>query len=92
MTSIHDSPTPQGLKDGVGKADTPSTPDEDTYPGILGYFLKKNPSPQFIADVAKMNETELDPVEVKRIERKIDLLIIPALSICYMVSIFAWDS
>jgi len=53
--------------------------------GILGWILKKNPSPQFIADVAKMNETPLDPVQVKRLERKIDLLIIPALAICYMV-------
>ncbi|KAK7031408.1 MFS general substrate transporter [Favolaschia claudopus] len=52
--------------------------------GILGYFLKKNPSPEFIADVATMNETALDPKEVARIERKIDWLIIPALSVCYM--------
>ncbi|KAJ6496763.1 MFS general substrate transporter [Mycena vulgaris] len=52
--------------------------------GVLGYFLKKNPSPDFVADVATMNETVLDPKEVARIERKIDWLIIPALSICYM--------
>ncbi|KAJ7880349.1 MFS general substrate transporter [Mycena olivaceomarginata] len=32
-----------------------------------------------------MNDTVLDPKEVARIERKIDWLIIPALSICYMV-------
>ncbi|KAJ6624935.1 MFS general substrate transporter [Mycena sp. CBHHK59/15] len=58
--------------------------DLDQRPGILGYFLKKNPSPDFIADVATMNDTELDPKEVARIERKIDWLIIPALSVCYM--------
>ncbi|KAJ7113689.1 MFS general substrate transporter [Mycena crocata] len=58
--------------------------DVDRTPGILGYFLKKNPSPNFIADVATMNETVLDPKEVARIERKIDWLIIPALSVCYM--------
>ncbi|KAJ7281916.1 MFS general substrate transporter [Mycena rebaudengoi] len=58
--------------------------DVDQRTGILGYFLKKNPSPEFIADVATMNETVLDPKEVARIERKIDWLIIPALSVCYM--------
>lgn len=58
--------------------------DVDQRSGILGYFLKKNPSPNFIADVATMNETELDEKEVARIERKIDWLIIPALSVCYM--------
>ncbi|KAJ7695062.1 major facilitator superfamily domain-containing protein [Mycena rosella] len=54
--------------------------DLDRTPGVLGYFLKKNPSPDFIADVATINETVLDPKEVARIERKIDWLIIPALS------------
>ncbi|KAJ6581186.1 MFS general substrate transporter [Mycena capillaripes] len=58
--------------------------DIDRRPGLLGYFLKKNPSPDFIADVATMNDTVLDPKEVARIERKIDWLIIPALSVCYM--------
>ncbi|KAJ6480896.1 MFS general substrate transporter, partial [Mycena sanguinolenta] len=59
--------------------------DLDRKSGLLGYFLKKNPSPSFIADLATMNETVLDPKEVARIERKIDWLIIPALSVCYMV-------
>ncbi|KAJ6485862.1 MFS general substrate transporter [Mycena sanguinolenta] len=58
--------------------------DLDRKGGLLGYFLKKNPSPSFIADLATMNETVLDPKEVARIERKIDWLIIPALSVCYM--------
>ncbi|KAJ7918787.1 MFS general substrate transporter [Mycena leptocephala] len=58
--------------------------DVERKPGLLGYFLKKNPSPEFIADLATMNSTELDPKEVARIERKIDWLIIPALSVCYM--------
>jgi hypothetical protein len=40
--------------------------DIDRKPGILGYFLKKNPSPEFIADLATMNGTELDPKEVAR--------------------------
>jgi len=56
--------------------------------GFMGRFLKKNPSPVFLADVAKMNSIELDPAEVKRIERKLDLLIIPALATCYMVGFF----
>ncbi|KAK7454621.1 hypothetical protein VKT23_011374 [Stygiomarasmius scandens] len=52
--------------------------------GFWRRFLKQNPSPDFLADVAKMNETELDLKEVRRIERKIDLLIMPMLSVCYM--------
>ncbi|KAK1224120.1 hypothetical protein PQX77_012979 [Marasmius sp. AFHP31] len=64
--------------------DDHSVNDEDQPSGRLGYFLKKNPSPRFLADVVKMNQTELDPKEVKRIERKVDLLIIPALAVCYM--------
>ncbi|KAK0448676.1 MFS general substrate transporter [Armillaria borealis] len=31
--------------------------------------------------------TVLDPVVVKRIERRVDLLVIPALAVCYMVSL-----
>ncbi|KAK7021815.1 hypothetical protein VNI00_017259 [Paramarasmius palmivorus] len=57
---------------------------EQKRPGFLGFFLKKDPSPEFVADVAKMNETELDLKEVRRIERKIDWLIMPSLAICYM--------
>ncbi len=56
--------------------------------GRFGGLLKRNPSPAFLADVAKLNSMDLDPKEVKRLERKIDLLIIPALSICYMVGPF----
>lgn len=62
--------------------------DLDRHPGFWGKFLKKNPSPEFLADVAKMNATDLDPAQVKRVERRMDLLIIPALSICYMVRHF----
>ncbi|PBL04216.1 MFS general substrate transporter [Armillaria gallica] len=58
--------------------------DEDVPPGFFGRFLKKNPSAAFIADVAKMNTMELDPKVIRRLERKIDLLIIPALATCYM--------
>ncbi|KAF9458833.1 MFS general substrate transporter [Collybia nuda] len=58
--------------------------DLDRHPGLWGRFLKKNPSPTFLADVALMNATDLDPREVKQIERKIDFLIIPALAVCYM--------
>ncbi|KAL0575525.1 hypothetical protein V5O48_006448 [Marasmius crinis-equi] len=64
--------------------DIPPEDDIERRPGILGQYLKKEPSPRFIADVVKMNQTELDPKEVKRIERKIDLLIMPALAVCYM--------
>ncbi|KAJ3789806.1 MFS general substrate transporter [Lentinula aff. detonsa] len=63
---------------------TPYQTEELRSGGILNWLQKKNASPQFLADVAKMNETELDPRKVKHVERKIDLLIMPALAICYM--------
>ncbi|KAJ3835329.1 MFS general substrate transporter [Lentinula raphanica] len=59
-------------------------PGEPRSASIFTWLQKKNPSPQFLAEVAKMNETELDARKVKKIERKIDLLIMPALAICYM--------
>lgn len=59
--------------------------DIEKQPGMFGFLFKKNPSPEFITDLAKMNETELDPQEIRRLTRKIDLLILPALSMCYMV-------
>ncbi|TFK46759.1 MFS general substrate transporter [Heliocybe sulcata] len=65
-------------------ADCPSSQDDVEQPNcILGYFLKTNPSPAFLSDVQRMNKVELEVKEVKRIERKIDLLIIPALAVCY---------
>ncbi|KAF9024585.1 MFS general substrate transporter [Hymenopellis radicata] len=68
-------------------ADKPDDDDETSAPGVLGYFLKKNPSPTFIGDVAKMNTYDLDPVVIKRLENKVDLLIIPALAVCYMTTL-----
>ncbi|KAF9268407.1 MFS general substrate transporter [Marasmius fiardii PR-910] len=61
-----------------------SSIDEERPQGWFGRFLKKNPSPRFNEDVVKMNKTTLDPKQVKRIERKIDFLIMPALAVCYM--------
>jgi hypothetical protein len=63
-----------------------TSPDEEPprSVSILDWFQKKNPSPQFLADVAKVNETQLDARKVKHVERKIDLLIMPALAVCYM--------
>ncbi|KAK0193417.1 MFS general substrate transporter [Armillaria mellea] len=49
--------------------------------------VQKNPSTSFIADVARMNTMELDPKIIRRLERKIDLLIIPALATCYMTTL-----
>ncbi|KIY43647.1 MFS general substrate transporter [Fistulina hepatica ATCC 64428] len=57
---------------------------EPPVPTFWGHFLKQNPSPQFIADITKMAESPLDPVMVKRLERRIDIMIMPALAICYM--------
>lgn len=71
--------------DDLAWADREDVNDLNRAQGIWGHFLKKDPSPEFLADVAVMNARDLDPKEVKRIERKIDWLIIPALSVCYMV-------
>ncbi|KAJ8085798.1 hypothetical protein PM082_004616 [Marasmius tenuissimus] len=91
MASATGNPSSSSQKDAekasveeIDFRDDHSVNDEDRPSGRFGYFLKKNPSPRFLADVVKMNQTELDPKEVKRIERKVDLLIIPALAVCYM--------
>ncbi|KIY67095.1 MFS general substrate transporter [Cylindrobasidium torrendii FP15055 ss-10] len=65
-------------------ADKDDSEDETRYPGFWGHFLKKNPAPAFTDDVIRMNTYDLDHKEIRRIERKVDWLIIPALSICYM--------
>lgn len=46
-------------------------------------FLKKDPTPEFLEQVAIMNQEVLDEAEVKRLRRKLDLMILPALAICY---------
>lgn len=60
--------------------------DTNASAGFWGRFLKKSPSPRFLEDLQRMNETELDEVKIQKIERKLDWLIIPALAICYAVS------
>ncbi|WWC59270.1 uncharacterized protein I303_101820 [Kwoniella dejecticola CBS 10117] len=50
----------------------------------LRKLLRRNPSMDFMREVAEANETELDPYEVKRVERKIYWLIVPALFIDYI--------
>ncbi|CCA69279.1 related to allantoate permease [Serendipita indica DSM 11827] len=57
--------------------------DTNASAGFWGRFLKKSPSPRFLEDLQRMNETELDEVKIQKIERKLDWLIIPALAICY---------
>lgn len=47
-------------------------------------MLRRNPSLEFIQDVARENELDLDPVEVKKVERKVYLLIVPSLAMCYL--------
>lgn len=87
-----DSKKDQGQVEEIERADDlkpwdadRDVPDMEKQPGMFGFLFKKNPSPEFIADLATMNETELDKKEVARLTRKIDLLILPALSVCYMV-------
>ncbi|KAF7370876.1 MFS general substrate transporter [Mycena sanguinolenta] len=61
---------PQAAED-LAWANRDDVDDLDRKGGLLGYFLKKNPSPGFIADVATMNETVLDPKEVAQKEKSI---------------------
>ncbi len=65
--------------------ETPGAEEKKRRWGLLGRLLKDDPAPELLEDLARMNETELDPVKVKAIERRIDMLIIPALAVCYMV-------
>ncbi|KAK0194951.1 major facilitator superfamily domain-containing protein [Armillaria mellea] len=53
-------------------------------PRFFGKLLKAELERALLDGLACMNETVLDPVVVKRIERKVDLLVIPALAVCYM--------
>jgi len=78
MSPLSDPEKPEALQIGNVLATT-GTFVEAQPGGFWRRFLKQNPSPDFLADVAKMNGTELDLKEVRRIERKIDLLIMPML-------------
>ncbi|OWT36696.1 hypothetical protein J008_05545 [Cryptococcus neoformans] len=49
----------------------------------LRRLLRRNPSAEFLREVAEANEHELDPVEVKKVERKLFWLFVPALAIDY---------
>lgn len=64
--------------------------DAETASGKYGRFFKRNPSGAFTGDVDRMNTYELDPKRLKKIERKLDRLIIPSLAVCYAVSGFRW--
>ncbi|SJK97011.1 related to allantoate permease [Armillaria ostoyae] len=57
---------------------------EERRPKFFGRLLKAEPERALLDGLAHMNETVLDPVVVKRIERRVDLLVIPALAVCYM--------
>ncbi|WWD21473.1 hypothetical protein CI109_105959 [Kwoniella shandongensis] len=50
----------------------------------LRKLLRRNPSLDFIQEVAVANSEELDPAEVKSVEKKLFWLIVPALAIDYM--------
>lgn len=71
MTSLSEKPdikqpdSPKATKD-LEWANRDDIVDTESKPGLLGYFLKKNPSPDFIADVATMYDTVLDPKDVAR--------------------------
>ena len=49
----------------------------------LRKLLRRNPSFEFIKEVAEENRKELDPVEVKRVERKLFWMIVPVLAVDY---------
>jgi hypothetical protein len=50
----------------------------------LRKLLRRNPSYQFMKEVAEANQTELDPAEVKTVEKKLFWLIVPALFVDYI--------
>lgn len=47
-------------------------------------LLRRNPSYNFIREVAEKDEETLDPVQVKKLERRLWLIIVPALCIDYI--------
>jgi len=49
----------------------------------LRRLLRRNPSYEFIKEVAEENQKELDPVEVSKVERKLFWMIVPALAVDY---------
>jgi hypothetical protein len=49
----------------------------------LRKLLRRNPSFEFIKEVAEENTKVLDPVEVKRVERKLFWMIVPVLAVDY---------
>lgn len=60
-------------------------PTHDTKPPTgLRRLLRRDPPRDFLQDVAQLNNEDLDQAEVKRVERKIQLLIVPTLLICYI--------
>ncbi|WVQ83358.1 hypothetical protein IAT38_005497 [Cryptococcus sp. DSM 104549] len=50
----------------------------------LRRLLRTNPPVEFMREVADLNEEDLDPAEVKKVERKLFWLIVPSLQICYL--------
>jgi MFS family permease len=64
-------------------AESTTANDTESVPGRFGWLFKKNPSKTFLEDVQRMNSLELDGAVVKRIERRLDMLIVPALAVCY---------
>ncbi|KAK4688568.1 MFS transporter, ACS family, allantoate permease, partial [Tremellales sp. Uapishka_1] len=49
----------------------------------LRRLLKQNPSEDFMREVAECNQEALDPVEVRRVEKKLFWLIVPVLAVDY---------
>ena len=49
----------------------------------LRKLLRRNPSYEFIREVAEQNQKDLDPAEVSKVERKLFWMIVPALAVDY---------
>ena len=49
----------------------------------LRKLMRRNPSFEFIKEVAEENRKELDPVEVGKVEKKLFWMIVPALAVDY---------
>jgi hypothetical protein len=49
----------------------------------LRKLMRRNPSFEFMKEVAEENQKDLDPVEVSKVEKKLFWMIVPALAVDY---------
>lgn len=71
--------------DDIAQLAQPIADIQDARPATgLRRLLRRDPPREFLQDVVALNQEDLDQAEVKRVERKISMLIVPTLLICYI--------